>query len=320
MITLTGHAQVIEASQGEKNERTVQSVELTKFLAGCINRIQVLPAGQVPLGEAVGSAAGASGLVPAGEVVTVATAMELATRGFSSLRVHPRPRTLVLAVGSEPAAGERAELLAALLEVSGVRVSSLCGLDDDPDTVLEILETQLDSTDMVVLSCDEHTELFGALSQLVDLTVVNLRSEPGGICAFAEIRSPGGRSVPLVALPTDLKAVSILGEVLVGPMARRRAGDHQIYRPIVRARLTMAVTPKMRGSARDRAFIPARLHAKAGVWHVEPLATLSAPAIKGLAETTFATSNCLIVVPAGTKELEAGDVVGAMRVDGRRVA
>ena len=302
------------------SDQAAQTVELAKFLSNCINRIQVLPAGEVPLGEAVGCAAGASGLVPAGEVVTVATAMELATRGFEALRVHPRPRTLVLAVGSQPSAGERAELLSALLEVSGVKVSSLSGLEDDPDAALEILETQLDSTDLVVITSDEHTELFTALSELIDLSVVNLRSEPGGTCAFAEIRSPGGRSVPLVILPADLKSMAILAEVLVGPMARRRAGDHQIYRPIVRARLTASVTPKMRGSARDRGFIPGRLHAKAGVWHVEPLATLSAPSIKGLAETTFATSNCLIVVPAGTKELEVDDVVGAMRIDGRRVA
>jgi len=307
-------------SQTKSREPQVSATELTKFLTNCVSRIKVLPAGEVPLGEALGCAAGASGLVPAGEVVTVATAMELATRGFASLRVHPQPRTLVLAVGPEPGAGEHARLLAALLEVSGVRVSSFAGLADDPDVVLETLESQLDSTDLVVISSDEQTDFFEALEQLVDLSVVNLRSEPGGVCAFTEIRSTGGRSVPLVVLPTEMKAMSILGEVLVGPMARRRAGDYQIFRPILRAKLTAAITPKMRGSARDRAFIPGRLHAKNGVWHVEPLATLNAPPIKGLAETTFATSNCLIVVPSGMKELEAGDVVGAMRIDGRRVA
>ncbi len=320
MTTLLREPKVQKPVKGERGEPVAQPTELTKFLNNCITRIQILPAGEVPLGEAVGCAAGASGLVPAGEVVTVATAMELATRGFSSLRVHPRPRTLVLAVGAQPSAGERAELLGALLEVSGVRVSSFSGLADDTDEALEILETQLDSTDLVVLTSDENTELFTALCEILDLSVVSLRSEPGGTCAFTEIRSPGGRNVPMVILPTDLKSMSILAEVLVGPMARRRAGDHQIYRPIVRAKLTAPVTPKMRGSARDRGFIPGRLHAKGGVWHVEPLATLNAPAIKGLAENTFATSNCLIVVPSGTKELEVGDVVGAMRIDGRRVA
>jgi molybdopterin molybdotransferase len=296
----------------------IPTVELSSFLKTCVERVKVLPAGEVPLGDAVGCAAGASGLVPAGELVSVATAMELTSRGLTSLRVHPRPRVLVVAVGDEIDASERAKLLAALLELSGVRVTSLAGMAEESDDALEMLEHQLDSIDFVVLSASEESEIFLALAQLVDLSVAQLKSEPGGVCAFAELRSPGGRAIPLVVLPTDWRSMSVLTEVLVSPMIRRRSGDHQIYQPIVRASLTAAVTPKMRGSSRDRAFIPGRLHEKKGVWCVEPLATLHAPPIKGLSDSVFATSNCLIVVPAGTKELERDDVVGVMRLDGRR--
>ena len=296
----------------------IQTAELSTFLTACVGRINVLPAGEVPLGEAVGCAAGASGLVPAGELVSVATTMELTSRGFTSLRVHPRPRVFVVAVGDEIDAAERAKLLAALLELGGVRVTSLAGMSEESDDTLEVLENQLDSIDFVVLSADVESELFIALAQLIDLSVVQLKSEPGGVCAFAELRSPGGRAIPLVVLPTEWRAMAVLSEVLVAPMVRRRGGDHQIYQPIVRARLTSAVTPKMRGSTRDRAFIPGRLHEKKGMWHVEPLATLHAPPIKGLSDSVFATSNCLAVIPAGTKELEKGDVVGVMRLDGRR--
>lgn len=308
------------AGDVEAGSVNIAKADLATFLTSCVERINVLPAGEVPLGDAVGCAAGASGLVPAGELVSVATTMELTSRGLVSLRVHPRPRVFVVAVGEGQDAGERAKLLSALLELGGVRVTALAGMTDESDDALEVLEQQLDSIDFIVLSASAQSELFIALSQLIDLDVVELKSEPGGVCAFAELKSPGGRNVPLVVLPTDWRAMSVLSEVLVGPMVRRRAGDHQIYQSILRARLTAPITPKMRGSARDRAFIPGRLHEKKGVWHVEPLATLSAPPIKGLSDSVFATSNCLIVVPAGTKELEKDDVVGAMRLDGRRAA
>ena len=114
----------------------IPTVELSSFLKTCVERVKVLPAGEVPLGDAVGCAAGASGLVPAGELVSVATAIELTSRGLTALRVHPRPRVLVVAVGDEIDASERAKLLAALLELSGVRVTSLAGMAEESDDAL----------------------------------------------------------------------------------------------------------------------------------------------------------------------------------------
>ncbi|MGY5129876.1 molybdotransferase-like divisome protein Glp [Streptomyces nigrescens] len=236
----------------------------------------------------------------------------LAAIGRGTVRVHPRPRVVVLSTGSELVQPGEAlgpgrihdsnsfQLTAAARDAGAIayRVGAVA---DDAETLRSTLEDQLIRADILVTSggvsvgaYDVVKETLAALS--ADEGAVEFRRlamQPGKPQGFGLI---GPDRIPLLALPGNPVSSYVSFELFVRPAIRALMGLPEIHRPTTPARCTEAVASSPKGK---RQFLRGSYDAEAGT--VTPVGGAGSHLIKAMAH-----ANALIIVPEDTTEVPAG--------------
>ena len=245
----------------------------------------------------------------------------LAAVGKDKVRVRPRPRVVVLAVGSrlvEPgrsvAFGQVTDSTGHLLTVAsteaGANAFRVAAVPDDAREVRATLEDQLIRADLVITSGglgDPDGVVRHVVPSMGDVEMTRLAMDPGGVQGFGTI---GEEQVPVFCLPGRPVDAFVAFEVFVRPVIRTMVGVSRLHRPTLRATLTddIASTPG------PRQFARARVSAwREDSYRVEPLGTLDAPHL-----TDLARANALVVVPESADRLDAGTEVDCLLLERRR--
>ncbi|WP_062203638.1 molybdopterin molybdotransferase MoeA [Demequina salsinemoris] len=192
-------------------------------------------------------------LVPAGTRIGARQLAIAAALGRPRLLVHPTPRVVVLAVGSElvdpgAARGGVAEsnghMLAAMAQDTGARAFRVGPVPDDRMALSAAIEDQLVRADVLVttggLSGGRGETLPEVLAQRGEFEVVDLALLPGARHGFGWVDAGGDRRVPVIALPGRPSAAAVgfqayVRQTLLAMSGRERAAQ------AIRARLAAHV-------------------------------------------------------------------------------
>lgn len=245
----------------------------------------------------------------------------LAAVGKDRVTVRPRPRVVVLAVGSrlvEPGRSvtfgqvtdSTGHLLTAAAREAGATAFRVACVADDPRVVRGTLEDQLIRSDLVVVS-GGLADPDGVVRQVVpgmgDVRFADVAMEPGGQQGFGVI---GEEQVPVFCLPGRPVDAFVAFEVFVRPVIRKMVGVARLHRPTVRATLTADI----HSASGPRQFARARVSAVGdNDYRVEPLGSLAAPHL-----TDLARANALVVVPESVSHLAAESEVDCLLLERRR--
>lgn len=237
----------------------------------------------------------------------------LAAVGRPTAVTRPRPRVVVLSTGSElrdpgqPLGHDsiydgNSYLLAAAARRAGAIAYRVGIVPDEPAKFLEALNDQLVRADLVVTS--------GGVSQ-GDYDVVKEALRPEGVWFGGVAMQPGkpqgyGRvgedRIPVFTLPGNPVSSYVSFQVFVLPALRRMMGMRPEVRPLVPARLTRPLTSR-----------PGLRQFLRGEYDGTSVSPVGGPGSHLIGD--LASANCLIVVPEGTTEVEAGATVDVLPLD-----
>ncbi len=192
-------------------------------------------------------------LVPAGTRIGPRQLAVAAALGRPRLLVHPTPRVVVIAVGSElvdpgsPRGGvaeSNGHMLAAMAHDAGARAFRVGPVPDDRMALSAAIEDQLVRADVIVttggLSGGRGETLPEVLAQRGEFEVVDLALLPGARHGFGWVDAGGERRVPVIALPGRPSAAAVgfqayVRQTLLAMSGRERAAQ------AIRARLAAHV-------------------------------------------------------------------------------
>lgn len=249
-----------------------------------------------------------------GAVIGAAQVGLLAAVGRAKVRVHPRPRLSVLAVGEElvdvdrtPGTGQVYDInsyaLAAAGRDAGAEVHRVGIVSSEPSRLREAVEGRLLVSEIVVVTGAVGgamgEQLCAVLAELGSLDIERVAMHPGSVQGFGRL---GPDSVPTFLLPANPISALVIFEVLVRPLIRMALGKRNPYRRTITARLLSPVT----SVAGRRGFLRGQLlrDPDTGEYLVQPLGTSGAHLLASLAE-----ANCLILIDADTTEVPIGQQV-----------
>jgi molybdopterin molybdotransferase len=247
----------------------------------------------------------------------------LAAAGHDRVRVHPRPRVIVLSTGSElvepgrpPGFGQVSDansftLTAAAMDAGAVayRVGIV---PDDPRLLLSTLEDQLVRADLVItsggVSAGAYDTVKEVLSRLGTVSFDRVAMQPGMPQGFGTLGDDG---IPIFTLPGNPVSAYVSFEVFVRPALRKMLGEPNLHRPAV----TATVTEGWTSSPDKRQFVRAALtFDDAGRPLVHPVGGHGSHLVADLAQ-----ANALAVVAEETTRVVPGDTVRCMVLErGRR--
>ncbi|MFZ1287825.1 MAG: gephyrin-like molybdotransferase Glp, partial [Candidatus Phosphoribacter sp.] len=260
----------------------------------------------------------------------------LAAAGHASVVVHPRPRVAVLSTGAElvePGAALRpgqiydsnSHLLAAAVEAAGARTAYRGHVGDDPEQVRALIDRLAGEVDVVVtsggVSMGVHDVVKAVLRERPGVEFVTVAMQPGRPQGFGWLQPEvggvapglggdrdGGRQVPFFGLPGNPVSAFVSFEMFVRPLLRRLAGREPATRATVRSRL---VTP-LRSPAGRLQVARARIELDAGGGLLaSPVAGQGSHFVADLAD-----ADALLLVPAEVTQLQVGDEVETILLDG----
>ena len=246
----------------------------------------------------------------------------LAAVGRNRVLVHPRPRVVVISTGSELVAPGRPlppggvydsngpGLTAAALEL-GAEARHVGIVDDDPNTVLEMLEDQLTRADLLItsggVSAGAYDAVKAVLSRLGTVRFERVAMQPGMPQGFGTI---GPDNTPIFTLPGNPVSSMVSFEVFVRPVLRKMWGEIALHRQLVQA----AVSQGWASPAGKRQFVRAALERREdGHTTVRPVGGHGSHLVADLADAA-----CLAVVPEEVTEVKPGDVLSCMLLDRSR--
>lgn len=256
-----------------------------------------------------------------GEAVGPRTIALLAASGHASVLVHARPHVVVLSTGSELVPpGEplgpgqihdsNSSMLWAAAVAAGASAEIRSAVGDTESQLLGALDEVLAVADVVVTSGGVSMGAYDVVKAALageGVDFVSVAMQPGKPQGFGFLVGPGGRRVPLFALPGNPVSSYVSFEVFVQPALRRLMGLTPEARPLRTATLTAAM-----GSPAGR-----QQYARAVV--VRGAAGLEARPVTGQGShfvADLSRANALLVIPAETTRLDAGDRVGVLLLDG----
>jgi molybdopterin molybdotransferase len=224
-------------------------------------------------------------LLPTGEPLSPAAIGLLAGMGLEAVRVHRQPRVAVLVSGDEllPIARRAPDelipdangpMLGALLAAAGARLTEICCVPDDRETIRAALERLSADADLVCTSggasVGRPDHLIGLVAELGHLHLHQLAVKPGRPTSFGTV----GRT-PVVVLPGNPFALLAGFELIARPVVRRLAGAADPFR----ARVTLAAAEPMPGDAARTLVVAVRVDGS----RVRPLAGAGAAMLSGVA-------------------------------------
>ncbi len=257
-------------------------------------------------------------LVTPGTVLGPTELGVLASQGFTSVLVHPRPRVGVLSTGNELVAAAdplqegkihdvNRPMLLALLRESGFTPVDLGIVRDDATAITERFRRAVIECDAVISTGGvsvgdvDHVktvigELCGGRARWMQVAI-----KPGKPFAFG-VAQP--RGTPIFGLAGNPVSTRVGFEVFVRPALGLLAGRPSPERPVVNMTLDRALSRRRDGKLHLVHAI-ARFH-EDGRMHVESVARQGSHLLSAIAG-----SNVIAMVPDGDG-LDAGEVVRAM--------
>ncbi|RZS87460.1 molybdopterin molybdochelatase [Motilibacter rhizosphaerae] len=245
----------------------------------------------------------------------------LAAVGRARVRVHPRPRVVIISTGSElvePGAAlghgqipdSNGPGLTAAAREAGAVVYRVGIVPDDPTTLLSTIEDQLVRADLVLttggVSAGAYDVVKEVLSGLGTVEFTPVAMQPGKPQGFGTV---GPDATPIFTLPGNPVSAHVSFEVFVRPAIRRMLGFAPLQRPVVRARSTAELSSR----PGVRQFLRGVLTTGAdGVAEVAPASGQGSHLLAGLAR-----ANALIVLREEVEAVAAGDEVEVMVLERR---
>ncbi|MFF5565955.1 gephyrin-like molybdotransferase Glp [Streptomyces sp. NPDC012623] len=248
----------------------------------------------------------------------------LAAIGRGRVRVHPRPRVVVLSTGSEliqpgETLGEgqiydsNSFALTAAARDAGAIAYRVGAVTDDADELRAAIEDQLIRADLVIttggVSVGAYDVVKEALSSVGDedeegsgIDFRKLAMQPGKPQGFGSI---GPEHTPLLALPGNPVSSYVSFELFARPAIRALMGLKDVHRPVVRA--TLATEGAVSSPAGRRQFLRGTYDAEAGT--IAPVGGAGSHLVAALAH-----ADALIVVPEETVSVEPGTEVDVILI------
>ena len=258
-------------------------------------------------------------LVEKGTVLTPSLVAVLAASGIDKVIIRPRPRVVVIAVGSELAApgrvlgrGEKfdadSNLLAASAKALGAEVWRVGVVRDDVAEVRQVLTDQQIRADLIVLSGGLTNGLDGvvgtAIHELGPYDIAEVALEPGG---WQGVGILGDDEVPVIMVPGEPVSAFVAFQAFVRPAILQLMGAEPVLPEtyVARAAMGMTSTPGVlelrRGLATENAA--GLVVSLVGAGHA-PLLVSELP-----------NSNALVLLDPDTDFVAAGDEVDIWLLD-----
>ena len=262
-------------------------------------------------------------VVPAGVRLGPAQIAIASALGLRRLRVHPKPRVVVLPVGDElvevgtpPQPGRvhdaNGPMLTTAVLAVGAGAHRAAIAPDERSRLREAIEDQLVRADLLVvaggLGGGPDDTVRDVLSPLGDVRFDHVAMSPGRQLGFGTVDPErAGGPVPVFALPGDPVAAMVAFEVFVRPALRAMAGYGELFRTTVSASATSGWTVP----SGLRQFVPATLTGSPSAgYRVTPIGDPARPDLGSLAR-----ANALAVVGERATLVEAGETVHALGLD-----
>jgi molybdopterin molybdotransferase len=247
----------------------------------------------------------------------------LAAVGRSRVRVHPRPRVVVLSTGSElvepgrtPGFGQVVDsngiMLTAAAIDAGARPYRVGVVRDEPQEFLRSLTDQLLRADLVItsggVSAGAYDTVKEVLSGLGTVWFGKVAMQPGMPQGFGSV---GEDHTPIFTLPGNPVSSFVSFEMFVRPVIRKMAGHTALFRRSETARALESWTAppgKVQlargelGTAEDGARV----------------VRLAGPSQGSYVLGGLAQASCLVVVPEQVTRVQVGDEMRCLVLDRRR--
>jgi molybdopterin molybdotransferase len=240
----------------------------------------------------------------------------LAAVGRERVSVRPRPRISVLSAGDElievgaaPGPGQVVDVnsyaLAAAARDAGAEAYRAGILPNDPRRLVDLLESQLLRSDIVLIAGTFASGgadiLQQALHSLGGMSFTQVAMHPGPLHAFGRL---GSQEVPVICVPGEPVAALVAFEVFVRPAIRLMLGKRQLFRRTVQA----VSAQQLLSPLGYRQYLHGQVmrHPDGG-YVVEPIGDGDQAMLARMAR-----ANCLIVVDEDVTEVSAGGLVTVM--------
>ena len=271
-----------------------------------------------PRGEDVTSG---SVVVGGGSVVGARTLALLAACGHAEVEVHRRPHLVVISTGAELVApGEplgpgqihdsNSSMLWAAAVSAGASAEVRGVVGDSEEELIAVLDEVAASADVVItsggVSMGAYDVVKGALSG-EGIDFVKVAMQPGKPQGYGLLTGPGGRQVPLFALPGNPVSSFVSFEVFVRPALRRLMRLTPEKRRLRPATLISGVDSFGGRRQFGRAVVS---RSAEGTLVAAPVAGQGSHFVADLSR-----ANALFVVPEDVTELVAGEVVDVLLLD-----
>ena len=246
----------------------------------------------------------------------------LASLGYAQIEVFPRPRIGIVTTGDEivdvGASLKNGQIrdsnsfaLRALAEECGAIVVNHRKVGDDADALREILLSMFQNCDIVVtsggVSAGDFDIVRDVLPTVADVHFWKIAMKPGKPVMFAT-RHENQRTIPVFGLPGNPVSVMVAFEQFVRPALLQMQGRTHAKRIALQVR----VLDSFRSSAERTEFARALVaQDENGEW------TARVEGDQGSGRlSTMTNANALLVVPAKTAQVQAGDILTAQMLEG----
>lgn len=242
----------------------------------------------------------------------------LAATGIGSVVAHPRPRVVIITVGDELVEPGRklqpgivsdsnGVMLSALVQQAGAVAYRVGPLADDAELLRDVLADQLVRADLVIIAGGVSAGAYETVQTVADglgeMAIHRVAMSPGAAQGFGHL---GEDRTPVLTLPGHPASAFVAFEVFVRPVILRMAGAPNTDKDSLKAQLQTGI----RSLPGRRQFIPSvRSVGSDGVVRVQPLHSEHITA-------ELAQADCLLVVPELVEELQPGDFVDVLLLDG----
>ncbi len=257
-------------------------------------------------------------LIETGTVLGAAHLGVLASVGRSIVAVHQQPTVAILSGGDELVEPDRVAddgrivssnsyTLAAQCREIGARPIYLGIAEDRPEAIEARLRAGL-RADVIVssagVSVGDHDHVRGVLEKLgCRLLFWGVLMKPGYPLAFGVVEATG---TLVFGLPGNPVSTAVTFEQFVRPALRKLMGHHQLFRPVVKARLSEGLK-KGRGRMH---FVRVTLGREGGAIVATPTVNQSSGVL-----TSLVRGQGLAIIPVEVEKLAAGSEVDVQIID-----
>lgn len=295
----------------------VQQVELTREHQDIVEILAAVQPGRSIVNRGREIEAGQK-VLSAGERITAAMVAVLAAFGYAKVSVGRQPRVAVLATGSELVGVDQQPeqdqirdsnnySISAFARLTGARVDRLPLARDETKALKETIAAAAETADVIVTSGGVSMGVYDftktALQELqAEVFFEKVALRPGKPTVFA--RLPNGCLV--FGLPGNPVSVSVTFHLFARPALLAMQGALESSDQYEWATISRGV----KGSADRESYLPAQLSTNSnGVLLAESLKWGGSSDF-----VAFARATALIIIPAGVKALEPGEVVKVVRL------